>query len=617
MNSSPLQDNSIEQLIAKLEISLNNLRAAIDKKYNADIDFRLLDTRTRNILIKNHRIRDYLALSRCEVQSILKWRNCGRKTIENIIKIMDEFSNSEIDVANMAETAVTVTHNNYYCLVLKIEELIDGKKYLDYKPMEEEIDKFGKCATCIAEYMIGYIEAVKRNDSRERDIEIFADYIADDKITLESIGRKYDLTRERIRQLVLRSRKSLCRYFYKDEYKVYGNAVNDCLANIPYKAFMHFVAFGLLTQCGERFTLFTLQCLLGDDYTENVFAIATNLISVCPPAIKIDRKIEELLQKACFPNTSFARVNIGETESEEYNGNYAYLEKFYGRLTRYQKLKKVIFKPKIVYYVTSTTEHVPDFGLITEEGKLILVIVLPTINMALRYNLKRFNALHKFCKEKGYGYIITNDRFNTINDIKNGEIDGELVKALLRVLDKYDYIGWNDIQRLKSKFKITNATLAAFILQNKLDFSLSPFLITYPTDIVMKNSTEDIPKISYVSSQVYLPECNDVSSNKRKAEKGIEYLTVKVGKYNFICDENGEILTDSELFEELREFRRKTAEEEGFPNYCVFGNAQLIEMATYKPTTEGEWLAIKGLGPAKFGKYGERVIEIIQKYKNK
>ncbi|MDE7168482.1 MAG: HRDC domain-containing protein [Clostridia bacterium] len=93
------------------------------------------------------------------------------------------------------------------------------------------------------------------------------------------------------------------------------------------------------------------------------------------------------------------------------------------------------------------------------------------------------------------------------------------------------------------------------------------------------------------------------------------YLTVNINGFDFICDENGEIVTDSDLLEELRKRRLSLAQEERVPAYCVFSNSVLVSLATYKPVNEAEWLAIKGLGAAKFAKYGEQIITLIKEYK--
>ena len=68
---------------------------------------------------------------------------------------------------------------------------------------------------------------------------------------------------------------------------------------------------------------------------------------------------------------------------------------------------------------------------------------------------------------------------------------------------------------------------------------------------------------------------------------------------------------DQELFEKLRELRRRLAEEAGVPPYIVFGDAALVEMSRAKPRNEEEFLAVNGVGKVKLERYGEAFIQVI------
>ena len=62
---------------------------------------------------------------------------------------------------------------------------------------------------------------------------------------------------------------------------------------------------------------------------------------------------------------------------------------------------------------------------------------------------------------------------------------------------------------------------------------------------------------------------------------------------------------DEELFERLRELRRRLAAEQGVPAYVVFGDRSLADMAARRPATLDEMLAVHGVGSAKLERYGE------------
>ncbi len=96
--------------------------------------------------------------------------------------------------------------------------------------------------------------------------------------------------------------------------------------------------------------------------------------------------------------------------------------------------------------------------------------------------------------------------------------------------------------------------------------------------------------------------------NKKKQTKK---TPAKQKEPAFIVDENGEVQTDLELFEKLREWRLRKAREQGLDAYMVFSNKTLIELATYLPMTKEACLKINGIGLLKWECYGEDVVQIV------
>jgi ATP-dependent DNA helicase RecQ len=67
---------------------------------------------------------------------------------------------------------------------------------------------------------------------------------------------------------------------------------------------------------------------------------------------------------------------------------------------------------------------------------------------------------------------------------------------------------------------------------------------------------------------------------------------------------------DEGVFQRLRELRTQLARETRVPPYVVFHDATLRELARALPRDERSFLAIKGAGPSRWERYGERVIAI-------
>jgi ATP-dependent DNA helicase RecQ len=71
---------------------------------------------------------------------------------------------------------------------------------------------------------------------------------------------------------------------------------------------------------------------------------------------------------------------------------------------------------------------------------------------------------------------------------------------------------------------------------------------------------------------------------------------------------------DRELFEKLRLWRKKIADEKRIPPYVVFDDLALRQMAFYLPQSEENFSRISGVGDEKLKQYGKIFTEIIQTY---
>jgi ATP-dependent DNA helicase RecQ len=68
---------------------------------------------------------------------------------------------------------------------------------------------------------------------------------------------------------------------------------------------------------------------------------------------------------------------------------------------------------------------------------------------------------------------------------------------------------------------------------------------------------------------------------------------------------------DRELWERLRECRRRIAAEHDVPPYVIFHDRTLMQMAEFRPRTGSELLALNGVGQKKLERYGEEFLRVI------
>ncbi|MCK5472090.1 DNA helicase RecQ, partial [Candidatus Gracilibacteria bacterium] len=71
---------------------------------------------------------------------------------------------------------------------------------------------------------------------------------------------------------------------------------------------------------------------------------------------------------------------------------------------------------------------------------------------------------------------------------------------------------------------------------------------------------------------------------------------------------------DVELFEKLRELRKKLADEQNLPPFVIFGDRALQEMACYFPQSSESFKKISGVGAQKLAAFSEQFVNVIREY---
>ena len=122
----------------------------------------------------------------------------------------------------------------------------------------------------------------------------------------------------------------------------------------------------------------------------------------------------------------------------------------------------------------------------------------------------------------------------------------------------------------------------------------------YPT-LHLTQSGVGVMKAESEITLFSLPHKTGLSRGGRKARKSLAQVAA----------EEGVPPPDEALFEKLRGLRRKLASERGVPPYVIFNDRTLSLMASLKPASEAELLAVKGVGEKKAADLGATFLAAI------
>lgn len=319
--------------------------------------------------------------------------------------------------------------------------------------------------------------------ARKRNRELWEKYVLCDERTLRDLAPEYEVTHERIRQYVNKCSMRLEKVFQK--YCLFGNSeeVNGYTAQMITlldgigDALIPFLteSFGNL---GKRKRAFMLRLLFGEGNGKMLEEACEPYQKAASTAAKIEeRALQETaqLQKLIrYPTEVYADT---QTVIRPFvlNEEYEHVARFRRRLERCGERLRFVQNPDIVYCAGAKAKHRPHFMLELENGRRVLVLVRRTIDMALSHSRTHFRALHEFCKQNGYGYLITDGRGQTPFTLQKLPIDEKLTQTLNGILTSRGEIDWGGICEIKKSQTVTNEMIAAYVLQNKLQFFMKPY----------------------------------------------------------------------------------------------------------------------------------------------
>lgn len=145
------------------------------------------------------------------------------------------------------------------------------------------------------------------------------------------------------------------------------------------------------------------------------------------------------------------------------------------------------------------------------------------------------------------------------------------------------------------------------IMKEYSDSAISEIIMTLVSSGYIHMTHDKYPVLKLTSKSA------DVLSGKTKLHHKKHLLQKKDEKEKASKSiKGGNIDFDIELFEKLKQYRYKIAQEKGLPPYVIFHDIALKEMAAYLPVNKESFLEIKGVGEKKYENYGEGFIDIIK-----
>lgn len=170
------------------------------------------------------------------------------------------------------------------------------------------------------------------------------------------------------------------------------------------------------------------------------------------------------------------------------------------------------------------------------------------------------------------------------------------------------------VKRMRERF---GAALVAQVLKGSKNKKVTQFSFDQlPTYGLMKEYKEKeiADLIQLLIAEGYLQVTESQYPIVKLGERALPVLRGEERVMQKISIRPVQLTEDDELFEHLRALRKEISTRQKVPPYVIFPDSTLKEMSSVCPTDKQAMLQIKGVGEAKFEKYGELFLECLQNY---
>lgn len=462
-----------------------------------------LSVRATNILnnMSLNTIEDILNISPSQ---FFHFSYCGKKTFKeinssllNFLKLNKEFEKTQSFIKEQEE------------LFLFFENLSEKLIKFDFNEIKtfENIDGINiasiELCNTFEDFLLNYYSTKRRSEIIRKRFKI--DY--EGKCTLECIGQDYNISKERVRQIIERELNFISSRRKTPQKTKYFSLVKDLFCNLEMREIYllfsssHFDLYNAHYVNGLLCSLFGRK--RGETIRENIKKVILNIENY-----KEFKKIEQqnfeeserLKSLIYFPNKKQEfrgsikkMLPLRNIHLDNINTTgHIPLKKSYNEVPFESGCERRILKYLDANsYVTEINaqcvcipygdkqNYYPDIVIKTIDNTICIIEVKPYFYMPLYKNILKFEALHNYCKERNIGYLIVDDRLNSFFDYNDNICNATLENILLNELEKTHALNYFQYKELlkTNNLKVSMFELAQVVFNNKLKWKLNPFNI--------------------------------------------------------------------------------------------------------------------------------------------
>lgn len=437
-----------EALERNKPLYITNLQAAIeDAREGSNLDNKInldrLSTRSQNILKRNKivTIKDLVKYNAVELALL---NNCGVSTLNEFKTLL---ANSLVE--NQSRDPKSFLLNT---------------RLAQYFTYDEEVDQMIYDAKQIAQYFDFFIETSVTNSH----LELYKEHVFSEKITLETLGKKSNITRERVRQIVKSENEKLLVKFHLISNISIKNKIDELISRYENEKFLSFIFYGFCMDHSRKYIIVLLNVIYGSETIGNTILEKIDEFA----SFKGRNKSMTLEEISKFPGNTTCKIDFESLYSTKKDFSYKIFDDARELIDKLSDVDEIINNPDISFEGLT-----PTFAIKLHNSKIIFAYICNKVKFAVYYNKERFEALDSFCKNNGCGYVIMDDKLNTKFQLENVILAEEIQTTLDNHFTKNKTLNWGEVKSFREKLNCNSDFIITYILQNNLFFSFQPYII--------------------------------------------------------------------------------------------------------------------------------------------
>lgn len=459
------------------------------------VSARILNCLNRNNIFT---VEEFLSLGD---EDLLKIRQFGNSSLTEARILRKKLLNPDLNEKYSEDVRNTRLPISAEPIVKDLLNVLNISHY-NFNFTENDMERYIEFNNSLEEIFDSILNEISKGPNGVRNTEIYRKRIGlipMEQCTLQHIGADYNLSRERIRQIIIKIRRRV---------KKYQGRLISKLNELPENDIMNFFVDGTVSTYASYIYQEIFILIEKFEYVEaikkscnEIFLKLRRMGNMKSAENKIYSKINfpaelrtitnedfgQFVQERIISESNYSRIGKYELKDGSCAVDYeSYLERrIISILDGAYYVSQIKTQSMIIPYERNGVIHefFPDIIVHTADNHMIIIEVKTLYEMGTTFSLAKYDGMKEYCEKNGYGYVMIDERYNTIESLSACNISEGIENDFIDFLKCHSYVNYQMTKAFFASHDMGmefHTLMKILIMQrNNVVYSVRPFCIRY------------------------------------------------------------------------------------------------------------------------------------------